>query len=189
MTKPIQYIVFNGPPGAGKSTMAIELCLDMKRILKSSAMKPKVVTDSFSAPLKHFFAAALSEPYAWADKDKPRAELSGYSLRESLINLAEGHIKERYGRDIFGKWLVHRSLKKPLQLPEYVIIDDGGFTEEIDALPNKFVIRTNRPDRTFTGDSRGWYHTPDWVIVNDGDMAALWQKLRMLSERLLGGKV
>lgn len=168
--------------------MAIELCSDMKRILKSSAMKPKVVTDSFAAPIKHFIAVALSEPYAWADKERARAELNGYSIRQSLILLAEDHCKKVYGQDIFGKWLVHRSLKKPLERPEYVIVDDGGFPEEIDALPNRFVIHTTRPSRTFDGDSRRFYDKPDWQIVNDGDMAALWQKLRMLSEYLLGGK-
>jgi hypothetical protein len=189
VTKPIQYVVFNGPPRVGKSTMAVELCSDMNRILGSKAMAPKVITDSFSSPLKHFYAAALSEPYGWSDKEKARPELNGYSIRESVIDLAEVYIKGRFGKDIFGRWLVYRSLKKPLAHPEYVIIDDGGFPEEIDALPNRFVVQANMPGRSFKGDSRGWYDKPNWSIVNDGDMAALWVKISKLAEHLLGGKV
>jgi hypothetical protein len=187
MTNPIKYVVLNGPPSTGKSTIAVELCRDLNQALGGKVIAPKVITDSFSAPLKHFFAAALAEPYGFADKEKARPELSGFSMRQSLIMLAEDHCKKVYGPDIFGKWLMHRVLKKPHMRPEFVIIDDGGFPKEIDALPNPFVVWVRRPGKTFDSDSRGWYDKPSYTLLNDGDMAALWSKLKALTGHLLGG--
>lgn len=179
----IRYVILNGPPGAGKTSISVELV----RALRSALGDPTVVVfDSFAAPIKHFIAAALSEKYQNMDKERPRPELSGYSVRQGLIKLAEEHCKPVYGDDIFGKWLVHRTLKYPNKRPEFVVIDDGGFPGEITAVPNRFVVRVTREGRDFSGDSRGFYSPHDWQIVNSGSFADMWIKVGDLARHLVG---
>src|SRR6187431_1303237 len=97
-----QFILVNGPPYSGKSTIVREVSSQMQQRHVS------VVSDSFAAPMKHFIATALGEQYATLPKDAPRAELSGYSVREFLIDLSENYIKPRYGDGAYGRWLYHR---------------------------------------------------------------------------------
>jgi energy-coupling factor transporter ATP-binding protein EcfA2 len=181
----IRYIVLNGPPGSGKTSISIELA----RALRNEIGEPDaVVLDSFSAPLKHFFAAALAEKYANMNKEMPRPELSGRSVRRGLIGLAEEHCKPLYGDDIFGKWLVFRTLKHPQKRPEFVVIDDGGFVAEIGAVPNRFVIRVSRDGKDFIDDSRGYYDPPDWQLVNNGSFADMWVQVGDLTKHLVGDR-
>jgi len=146
----------------------------------------EVISDSFSAPLKHFFAAALAEKYASMNKEMPRAELSGRSVRQGLIGLAEDHCKEVYGSDIFAKWLVYRSLKHPHKQPKFVIIDDGGFPDEIRAVPNRLVIQVYREGKSFSGDSRGFVDPYDWTLSNNGSFAEVWVKVGELAKYIVG---
>lgn len=183
MTDQIRYIILNGPPGSGKTSISVELV----RALREAIGDPSaVISDSFSAPLKHFFAAALAAKYATMDKEVYRAELSGRSVRQGLIELAERHCKPLYGDDIFGKWLVFRTLKHPHKRPEFVVIDDGGFVAEICAVPNRFVIRVSREGKDFKGDSRGYYDPPDWQLVNNASFADVWMQVGDLAKHLVG---
>lgn len=182
MENPIKYVILNGPPGAGKTTISVELI----RMIRSITGNPDTaISDSFAAPLKHFFAAALSEKYGQADKEKPRPELSGMSLRLSLIDLAEGHFKPLYGRDIFGKWLVYRTLKYPHKRPRFVVIDDGGFPEEVEAVPNRIIIRVIRKNKNFVGDVRNYIDPPDWVLQNEDPIVNTWLKVKEIAEWLV----
>ena len=179
----IKYIILNGPPGSGKTSISIEL---VRALRQEIGYPDAVVSDSFSAPLKHFFAAALAEKYAQMNKDMPRAELSGRSVRQGLIGLAEDHCKAVYGDDVFGKWLVFRSLKHPHKQPYFVVIEDGGFPDGIGAVPNRFVIRVTRYGKDFKDDSRGyvdpWHHHLD----NDGTFAETWVKVGALAKLIVG---
>lgn len=179
----IRYIILNGPPEAGKTTISTELVRAMRHECGDPGL---VAIDSFAAPIKHFIAAALAEQYHKMNKSLPRPELSGRSVREALIALAEDHCKVVYGDDIFGKWLVHRSLKHPQKKPAYVIVDDGGFPAEVLAVPNRFVVRVTRDNKTFTGDSRGYIEGPDWVLNNSGTMADTWIAVGQLAKHLVG---
>jgi hypothetical protein len=145
----------------------------------------EVISDSFSAPLKHFFAAALAEKYASMNKEMPRAELSGRSVRQGLIGLAEDHCKEVYGSDIFGKWLVYRSLKHPHKQPRFVIIDDGGFPDEVGAVPNRFVVHVVREGKCFDGDSRGYVDPYHYHLENNGSFAETWVKVGELAKLIV----
>lgn len=179
----IRYIILNGPPGSGKTSIATELV----RALRHEIGHPDAVTsDSFAAPIKHFVAAALAEKYANMNKEMPRAELSGRSARQALIALTEDHCKPLYGDDVFGKWLVYRTLKHPHKKPDFVVIDDGGFPGEILAVPNRFVIRVLREGKNFTGDSRGFVDAPDWNLVNNGSFAETWVKVGELAKYIIG---
>lgn len=181
MTHKIRYVVLNGPPGSGKSTMAKEICSDLNN---SCIPGNYAVTDSLAAPIKHFFAAALGRSYDTFNKEIANVELNGYSIRQALIALAEDHCKAMYGEDCFARWLVHRSLHHPKWKPYYYIIDDGGFNVEIDAVPNKLVIRVDREGKTFKGDSREYYATPDIIWENKGPLPGLWRGAKELAEKI-----
>lgn len=164
----IKYIVLCGPPGSGKSTVARELAGKL-----ACDSNTKVRMDSFAAPMKHFIATALGEPYQEMVKDRARPELNGYSVRQFLIGLAETHVKKVYGRDIFARWLVHRSLRKPHDLPTHVVVDDGGFDYEIEAVPNRLVVNVYRPGKDFSSDSRSYYPGPAYTFYNKSDWAKM----------------
>lgn len=177
----ITFIVFNGPPYSGKTTIARETAIR----LRNKGLR--VVSDSFAAPMKHFIAATLSQPYVEMAKDVPRVELSGYSVREFLIDLSEHYIKPRYGDDAFGRWLVHRALKHPDGLPDVVVVDDSGFGPEFDALDEKRLIHVVRPGKDFTGDSRGYLSNPWRIIHNDGSLLDLSGKIEAIVTELTTG--
>lgn len=183
-----RFIILNGPPYSGKSTIAREL---------SSYLREKhipTVSDSFAAPMKHFIATALGEQYAVLPKDAPRAELAGYSVREFLIDLSENYIKPHYGDGAYGRWLYHR-IGRLNPAPTFVIADDGGFIEEFDALSGGnrkriVLIKITRPKHDFSNDSRNYLPIdPDFTIENDGDLASLWLKTKQLSELLATGRM
>jgi hypothetical protein len=184
----IRYVILSGPPKSGKSTIARELAGYLRNHLDKKEELGSVITDSFAAPLKHFVCAALSEKYELMDRARARPELNGHTVRELMIGLAEDYIKEIYGKDVFGRWLVHRSLRAPNKKPDFVVVDDGGFEEEIDAVPNRYVINVQRAGKTFDGDSRKYYQSPNDVLMNDGTLMELWFKLNVLAGRLVKGE-
>lgn len=174
----ITYVLLNGPKYSGKTTMAATLCQQLRLHYSN------IHQDSFAAPMKHFIATALSAKYSEIKKDVPVAELSGYSVREFLIDLSEQYMKVRYGEDIFGRLFHYRCLRiNPL--PRFVISDDCGFDVERDALPRSVTVRIERPGHDFSGDSRNYLSNPDYTIVNDGTLNDLQTKMSQLAAILV----
>lgn len=176
----IKYIILNGPSGCGKTTVAREL---VSRLTKLDYV---AIQDSFDAPLKHFFAAALGEKYRGMDKSRMRPELNGYTLNESLLTL-KSVIRNRYGEDVLAKWLIHRTLKKPYSKPRYVIIDDGNFREDVDTMPNKLVVcvirRTDGNAMQFNPGEEGVYFDDhEYILYNDSLLNNLWMAVKSLAK-------
>lgn len=184
----IHYILLNGPKHSGKSTIARELSRDLNMIHENA---PNTTTiDSFGAPFKHFIATALGAKYLDMDKERMMPELNGESVREFVVALAEGYIKSRYGKDAFGRWLNYRNLRFPDRLPRYVIVDDSRYIEDAEVLPNRSIIRVQRPGKHFENEPNGQYlDLPNWTINNDGNIIELYMQIRNLAHEIYKGKV
>lgn len=174
----ITFIILNGPPSSGKTTISRLLTPMLNN------EKARTITDSFAAPMKHFVAVALGERYADMKKDKARPELHGYSVRDFLISLSEDYMKIRYGRDVLSRLLNYRVLRHTPP-PDFVICDDGGFIEEAEALSRYYLIRVERDGCTFRNDSRSFLPDPNWTIYNNEDIDQLRIYVRKIAHVIL----
>lgn len=171
----ITYVLLNGPPECGKSTVAREL----------TKLLPNAIQDSLAAPMKHFIATALGEKYAEMDKAKMRPELNGDSVRAFLIQLAESYLREIYGRDIFVRWLMHRVLRYPEFKPQFVIIDDLGFVEEYEMLkPKTYLVHVVRDGKDFKNDSRSYIKGSDAILMNNDSVEKLYERVGHLARSI-----
>jgi hypothetical protein len=182
---PIKWIVFNGPPRSGKSSAANWLRNALHGIsVRERTGQIQTIGDSFAMPMKHFIATAFGEKYQDMDKEKMRPELLGRTAREFLIHMSEHYMKDRYGDDVFARWLVYRNLKN-IPLPDYVVIDDGGFEIERDALTKPRVIRMIRPGTSFKGDSRSYWSNPTVTIENDGTHDHMYHQITTYARQII----
>lgn len=180
------FIILNGPPGSGKSTIARELARKLAAPF-TPEHRVGIVQDSFAAPMKHFIATALGERYNDMIKDRTYPELNGATVREFLIDMAENFIRQRYGQDIFGRWLYHRAMRWPARKPIYCIVDDGGFEPEVMTLPNHYIVHVHRDGKTFEGDSRSYLRprgSITWQFDNNGDITQLYIHARELATKI-----
>lgn len=169
----IKYVVLNGPPRSGKSTIA-RLLTEELHGPDQPVLDDRIVTQEyFAAPMKHFIATALGEKCSDMDKDRMRPELHGYSVRQFMIHLSEDVMKPRYGEDCFARWLVHRVQKHPDALPDYVLIDDLGFDVELDALGKTYLIHVRRDRCDFKNDSRSYVGLANYDFDNNQTLVEL----------------
>lgn len=150
------FILLNGPPKCGKDTVVKQLI----PYLKFTHMK-------FADPLKDRLCCVLncSRRELEEIKDIPhkllrkKDSLECYTPREELIYDSEHHWKPRYGEDIFGRILAHRSRGISNKL---VIASDCGFDCEVERIiaeygrHNARVVRIHRDNCDFKTDSRSY---------------------------------
>lgn len=183
----VHYVLLNGPPNCGKSTAARQFHRELNGYY-GGGYKSHAVQDAFSAPMKHFISVMLNETYSEMNKDKPRAELNGYSVREFFIHLAEEHMKVKYGEDIFARLLVHRVLRN-VPLPHYVVVDDLGFDVEGYACDLKTIVHIHRSGCDFSSDSRSRVMVPHYTIHNDGTLTEYYDKIKVIVADMMKDKV
>jgi len=157
------YILLNGPPECGKSTIAREAV----RILTRSGYTVK--HESIAGPMKQFIANLLGLAYSSVPKDSYHDVLEE-TPREFLIRLSEDYLKPNYGTNFFGAALYDRT--SHVSRRTIHIIDDAGFDAEIKPLPRRHVclVRIMRPGFGYHADSRKYLPKPDWTLINDADL-------------------
>lgn len=162
-------VILNGPPGAGKDTIA-DLIVEKEGFVKHQmkAILYQHTADYYSIPLFIFEAMATDRQF----KDRPTVMLQRLTPRQALIQVSEKVYKPRYGLDYFGQAAAKACTD---QNSRFTVFSDGGFDEEIEALQEVFdvvlIVRLHREGYTFEGDSRSyltnWRHVID-VTLEEG---------------------
>jgi energy-coupling factor transporter ATP-binding protein EcfA2 len=154
----MKIILINGPPRAGKSTLA-------KMLHK---LEPHSQVLGFSYHLKRmvhgiYFGRAGwdMDPDCFDDvKTIPQDMLDGKTWREMYIFYSEKVIKPLHGKEWFGTKFVE-ACKMP-----FVFVPDSGFVEEAERVMRYFgpdnltLVRLYREGATFAGDSRSYIELP-----------------------------
>jgi hypothetical protein len=182
MTK---IIIVNGPPDCGKD----EAVSYLKRKYGVHAFSFKTELKALTLKLYCVSEALWDSWYTRVGKELPRTELEGLSCRQALIRVSEMIVKPNFGKGYFGKaeGIKLKALSDAGQL--LAACSDGGFNEEIDPLIDIFgedsihILKIERPDRSFEGDSRNWINHPRipvwnyWYISNSGPLDQYWSDL------------
>lgn len=158
MTQPIYFIGLNGPPGAGKDTLA-------QALMDSTELNNLVLTHhvKFAAPLKDAVHALFGGVYNEERKNQPSPY--GPTWRQLYIGMSEDYAKKiTENESIFGVLMVERieAAIKSSNRPTMFICSDCGFEPEqwpvIEHLgaDNCLYWNIHRDGHSFASDSRGY---------------------------------
>ena len=143
-------IMFNGPPGVGKDTLAL-----YAQSLESRSRHVKYITN-----IKNAVACLFNYPIELMEthKDDGRHVKFGRTIRQNIIEVSQA-IRQAYGQDIYGQMLADRLLTMPMQTPYAVVSDLGTHAELVPVVSalgasRVSVIRLHQAGRTFDGDCR-----------------------------------
>lgn len=168
-----KIVIFNCPKRSGKDTTA-QFLLNMGVPASVKAFKDKLIEIALCTSL-----ISKNEWNLRYDnyKDVPWDKLNGLTQREYLIKISEDWVKPTHGSDYFGKALCNSILYDYENLADLIIITDGGFNSETEAVVKEFgennvlILQWTRNNTDWSGDSRGWVTSfPNrTVIVDDND--------------------
>lgn len=151
-------IVLNGPPGAGKDTLALALnkAVGMRTL---SFKKPMwEIAEALLGSLK--FEEFCDLYHDRATKEQPQAWLAGLSPRQFFIHISENVAKPLFGDEYFGLRLKEDYDDIILSGDSMAVVSDGGFSTElfpfIKAHEEVVVFRLYREGYSFGGDSRNY---------------------------------
>lgn len=162
-----QYILLNGPPRSGRSTLA-KLLHDR---IKDS------VRAELHAPLKHLFCSALAMKWEAINNERSRAVLNGRSSIDALRQLRH-HLRGLYGPDVLARWLEFRVLGV-IPKPKVVIIDDLLFNEDLTVFTEHVLVRVIRgEEKSFVPISN-----PAYTVINGDDVSYLARR----ADQIVGG--
>ena len=164
---PHKIIFVNGPPGAGKDTVAAIISRHYASVRRYKMSKPlkAAVGEFFMIPLQTWHKMTETQEV----KETKQPLLQYDTPREALISLSEDWAKPRYGNDIFGK-LAAQYLGQPTASP-YTVISDSGFRDECLPIIKRFggknclLVRMHRDGCTFVGDSRSYIELADHQVT------------------------
>lgn len=146
-------IIFNGPPGSGKDTLAdlVERHYQCAHVRFKDGLVPLVLA-AYRVDQAWFTAHYTREL-----KDQPCAELAGMSPRQALINMSENVIKPAFGDAAFGLIAAKRITD------QLTVFSDGGFVSELQPIVDLLgarhvlIVQLTRHGCTFENDSRTYY--------------------------------
>ena len=155
-----RVILFNGPPGVGKDTLALYAqSFDTRsRHVKFVSTMKMAVAHLFNYPIELMETA----------KDDKEYIKFGKTIREHQIAIGLA-MRNIYGEEIFGRMLADRILGMPMQTP-YVVISDLGFPGELGALneaigPERLTLfRLYQEGKTFAEDCRSYIRGENFGI-------------------------
>lgn len=166
------YIVgFNGPPGAGKDTIAEMV---HQHMLAMGVNPDRIREDSLSLPLRFMAYGMVGFQYGGVGAPDYATFKNLYfdefrkNGRQLMIDCSESFLKPVYGKEIMVKMLLRRH---PM-FEGVVLVKDMGFQCEFkpfaawESSRNVYIVRVERPGCDFSEDSREWvnHHDSDCSI-------------------------
>jgi len=161
--KPNKIVIFNGPPGSGKSEAAKWSCLKLGGVQVDFKQRLLDVASCMSGMDEEEWYDIYDNRN---DPSRPRKEtplepLGGLSQRQLLIKISEEWMKPTFGQDVFGKALVNQ-IKTAYNPFGVFFSGDGGFKWEVAPVVEHFgkenvmLVRIFRKGCSFDGDSRNY---------------------------------
>lgn len=170
---PVRVIGLSGPPRSGKDSIGAVL-VDRLRYRFPGVV---VIQRALSTPMRMAVYGMLGLTYSVRhyenEKDTPRPELGGQSIRQAMIQLSEDHVKPRYGPEYWTRALIN-TIPPDARM---VVVTDMGFDPEVETLTRQFGSlnclwpQISRPGATFDGDSRGYVGEfgRRFAVINEGE--------------------
>jgi len=155
----MKVLILNGPPGIGKDTLANMLC-EVAPVIRGE-FKHFLYVEAAEWIQEHVKSAEnITTAIVKArNENRELKELPWFlelSVRRILQIVSEEVVKPAMGKDYFGRVAAEYWYGKYI----HHVISDGGFSEEVNAVCDKFgaenvtVIRLKAPGFTFETDSR-----------------------------------
>lgn len=161
-------VVFNGPPGSGKDTLATF-------IRGVTSVVPRAFKDKLVSIALEISGVDRRTWDNWYDhaKERPREQLWGHSCRSFLIMVSEDMIKPHLGSAYFGRAAADDIARNRAYLEQYgVCFTDSGFKEELQEVvdlvgPERvIVVQLVRHGTSFKNDSRNYLDNKDFPSVS-----------------------
>jgi hypothetical protein len=193
-----QIIILNGPPGCGKDTIAdgLKRYVGQRVMFKDSLYELTYMHFGLDATLEYdYFKYTLCNDRILKEMPSKLFEKDGVwmSPREALIHTSEEIAKPLFGDDVFGNALGEK-LRRSI-----VVVTDGGFEGEIEALKNRgyFIKIVQLHGRgNFDNDSRNYVEkngrdiSTYRVSLEDGNIqSGINNVLSIIKRPLVGGAI
>jgi hypothetical protein len=154
-------VLFNGPPGSGKDTIAQAY----RNSAISATQDVRIV--KFADPVRKAAIGTFDHLITAENLDQLKNKFipgSKVTLRQWMIKFCEEFMKPMFGKDIFADLMMQSIKQYPKE--SVVLVTDCGFIEEVnyccDHLPPDakiILIHVFRKDTDFKDDSRSYLNT------------------------------